>query len=310
MEGRISDIRKCIACMECSRRFTSSLSVRCTVNAAIGREREFIIRPAQIIKNVVVIGGGPAGMEAARVAALRGHTVTLLEQNKNLGGQLRIASIPPFREDINNLTEYFVNQMAKLYIRVKLNTKANLASVKKLKPDVVILAAGATPIIPKIAGISGDNVVLANEVLNGKKDTGQIVIVVGGGMVGAEVAEFLAAKGKSVTIIEMLDQVCIDMERRSKRVLLSRLASQDIKILTGVKLNEIKQGTINTINKNMQINSINADSVVLALGVMSNNELAEQLSTGEWEFYSTGDCNKPGKIIDAVFEGSYIAHNI
>jgi 2,4-dienoyl-CoA reductase-like NADH-dependent reductase (Old Yellow Enzyme family)/thioredoxin reductase len=310
VEGRLGDIRKCIACNECTRRFYGNLSVRCTVNAAMGREKEFDIRSAVNVKRVLIVGGGAAGMEAVRVAALRGHKVMLYDQANELGGQIRLASVPPYRGEIKNVSEYFSNQIRKLGVKFELNKKVTLALIKEIKPDVVILATGSTPLLPEIPGINRDNVVLANDVLAGKTDVGETVVVAGGGMVGSEVAEFLAEKGKKVTIVEMLNEIASDMEVRTRKLLMSRLAKHGVKMFTGVKIDEVTEEGMSVINKKRERHVIKADTILMALGAKANNKLAEELKDRSWEFYCIGDCVEPRRIIDAIYEGSYVARQI
>ena len=309
-EGRLGEIRKCIACNECSRRFYAHMGVRCTVNAAMGREKEFDIKSAANVKRVLIVGGGPAGMEAARVTALRGHKVILYEQAGELGGQIRLASVPPYRGEIENVTKYLSNQIRNLGVKIELDKKVTLALVEEIKPDVVILATGSTPLLPKIPGINRDNIFLANDVLACKTDVGETVVVAGGGMVGSEVAEFLAERGRKVTIVEMLNEIASDMEIRSRKLLMSRLAGHEVKMLTGVKIDEVTEEGISVIDKKREKHMIKADTVLVALGAKANNELAEELKGRSWELYCIGDCVEPGRIIDAIYGGSYVARQI
>ncbi|MBI2957938.1 MAG: FAD-dependent oxidoreductase, partial [Chloroflexi bacterium] len=189
-EGRLDEIRPCFACNHCfevSQGFTKPIS--CSVNFQMGREGECTVCLAPNPKKVVVVGGGPAGMEAARVAALRGHRVTVIERQDRLGGNLNVAVIPPFKDDISRVIRYFEWQLELLGVEVKLGEEATPESIVGSNADVVILATGALPIVPGIPGVKGANVATAEGVLTGKEQTGEKVVVIGGGMIGCEVAE-------------------------------------------------------------------------------------------------------------------------
>ena len=231
LEGKVEDIRPCIACNQgCLDRVFTGLSVECCVNAAVGREAEAKIEPTSKPKKVVVVGGGPGGMEAARVAALRGHKVILYEKNSRLGGQLNLASKPPGREEIQNIVNYLSTQLNKLGVEVKLGVEADVKLIEDLKPDVVIVASGVVPIIPEVEGIEKSNVFLAHDVLAEKVKVGDKVVVVGGGGVGCGVAEFLAQKGKNVTIVEMLEKLARDVGITTRWIVLLRLRQKMLKL--------------------------------------------------------------------------------
>ena len=202
-EGRTDGIRPCTACCTCFDSVIEQRSITCAVNPRAGKETEYHIRPASKPRRVCIIGGGPAGMEAARVAALRGHHITLFDNKSRLGGQLLTAILPPYKEELANLVKYLSTQMERLGIKVKLEQQVDAVTVEKEKPDVVIIATGASPLVPDIPGATNENVVLATDVLKGHRQAGQNVIIVGGGMVGCETAEFLAVKGKKVRCLLM-----------------------------------------------------------------------------------------------------------
>jgi 2,4-dienoyl-CoA reductase (NADPH2) len=191
-EGRIDDIRLCTACCRCYDDVFSDRFMSCAVNPQAGREREYALQQAPKAKKVFVLGGGPAGMEAARVAALRGHRVTLFEAKDKLGGQLLYAAIPPHKEELKTTISYLTAQLEKLKVRVKLNTAPTAEEIAEGKPDAVIIATGAIPHIPDWEGIAGPNVVTTIDVLAERKPTGQNVVILGSGLTGCETAEFLA----------------------------------------------------------------------------------------------------------------------
>ena len=304
--GRTSDIRKCLACNRCIERYFMNRPIKCTVNAALGKEKEYSLIPAERAKKVVIVGGGAAGMEAARVAALRGHKVTLFEKENKLGGQLNLACIAPHKEEMRNITEYLTHQVEKLGVDVRLGEEATLGKVEEMKPEVVIVATGATPLVPEIPGVNRKNVVLAWDVLLNRREIGDRIVVVGGGMVGCETAEFLANKGKNVTILEMLPDIASDVELLTQTFLLKRLDEHGVKILTKAKLEEITDNGV-TYSENSAKKTIEADTVVLALGAVSNGDLVAAIKGKVPEVHSIGDCVKPDKLLEAIHGGFHVA---
>ncbi len=300
-EGRLDDIQMCIACRECFDKILEKTKVTCALNPAMGNEAEYAIVPAKKSKKVLVAGGGPAGLETARIAALRSHKVILYEEKDKLGGQMLLAAIPPYKDTIGDVVKFLTGQIAKLGVEVKLGQKVTPNLVSEAKPDAVVVATGATPIIPDIAGVEQSNVFMFRDVLTDKKELGERVIIIGGGRVGCETAEFLADKGKRVTILEMLDEIGTDMGQLSKGDLLPRLEKKGVRIEVNTKVEEITPSGVlaNTRGKVVQFD---ADSIVLAVGSGSDRELAEQLE-GVAELYVIGDCVEPRRIQDAIREG-------
>jgi len=310
-EGRLDDIRPCLCCNEaCAGSSSHMWRVSCVVNPAVGKEREYEVEPAKKPKRVLVVGGGPAGMEAARVAALRGHDVTLYEKERSLGGQLIPASVPQFKQPIKELVEYLKNQIGKLGVKIELGREATPALIKGLKPDVVILAMGASPLIPEIPGVNGGNVATASDILLGKKEAGDKVVVIGGGEVGSELAWFLAEQGKKVTIVEMLYGVAVTMNMFSRFYLVDKLAELGIEILTNTTAKEITDKGVVAVDINGNKQVIEADTVVIAVGFTSNNGLGEKLRGEIPEVYTIGDCVKLGKIWEAIHGGSRVARQL
>jgi len=306
-EGRISEIRKCIADNECIQSLLTKGLV-CTVNAAVGKEKEYAIRAAENPKMVMVVGAGPAGMEAARIAAMRGHRVTIFDKQSDLGGQLNIADKPPAKGDISRLTAYYEEEVDRLKIEVRLNKKVTPDTVKKVSPDVVILATGASPAILPIPGAEGANVVTANDVLSGAVTTGKKVVVIGGGRVGVEVADYLSTKQKGVTIVEMLKGIGYDLGLTIKGEAISRLKTANVNILTETTAREIKDRCVMVERQGETLN-LEADTVVMAVGSKSNNSLSKHMPD-KMAVFSIGDCVKPRNIIEAVAEGAKVARQI
>lgn len=308
-EGRIDEIRMCTACRECLDKIFGKMKTVCSVNAAYGNEAEYAITPAQRPKKVLIAGAGPGGLEAARVAAMRGHKVILYEEGDKLGGQMLLASIPPYKETIGDFTRFLTGQMVKLGVDVRLGQKVTPSLISEDKPDAVIVASGAKPIVPSIAGIDRSNVFTFKAVLMNKRELGGKVVIIGGGRVGCEMAEFLATQGKKITILEMLDQIGIDMGQFSKEDLFQRLSEMGVRMEVNAKAREIaSDGVLADVGGKMI--QFEADSVVLATGSNSDRELAEQLKGKVGELYVIGDSVEPRRIQDAVHEGYRTGLNI
>lgn len=308
--GRIDEIRPCIGCIRCIDNVTQQGGgLVCAVNAAASREREYGLGPAERSKRVLVIGGGPAGMEAARVAALRGHQVALYEKESSLGGQLLQAVVPPHKDNLAKLIDYLTTQMMKPGITVKLGLEATPELVEEAQPDVLILATGATSLVPDIPGIDRPTVVTARQVLDGE-EVGERVVVIGGALVGCETAEFLAEQGKMVTILEILDEVATGIIPALRSLLLSRLADKGVTMMTSVKCQEVTDRGIAIITKEGQKQTIEADNVVIAAGAKSNKALLEALEDKISEIYAIGDCLEPQGILEAIADGYRIGRII
>lgn len=302
-EGRLEDICPCIGDHECLKRVLQRKYISCSVNPVAGMEREFIIKSAERKKSVLVVGGGPAGMEAARVSALRGHEVTLWEKTEALGGNFRPGLVPDFKKDYERLIKYLSTQIKKLGVTVEFNKEATPELIQAIKPDVIFIATGSTPIIPKIPGIEKKIVMTPVDVFSGKREAGESVAVIGGGLIGCETALHLAQKGKKVIIIELLNNVATDIYSANRMHLLNLLAEAKVDILTNRNVIEITNEGITLANTHGESKKASIDTVVFAVGLKSNRSLLEALKKTAFEIYMIGDSAEPGKIIDAIWRG-------
>ena len=308
-EGKLEDINPCIGCMEClERRMFAGEDTVCVINPLMGRESEYQLQPAAKKKKVVVVGGGPAGMEAAVVAALRGHEVTLFEKESKLGGQMNVASVPPYKGDIAYYIEYMAHQVSKAGVNARLNTEATSELIMAEKPDAVVIAAGGNHVIPDIPCTDVSGMVTAIDVLSGNAETGQNVVVLGGGMVGCEVGHFLAEKGKNVTIVEALKRLAMDMLPMVRRHRMDGLREKKVVMLTSTPCVEIKSGGVVITNPEGQEQIIPADSVVLAVGFKSNDSLYKALDGKVPEIYNIGDSSQVRHILGATSDGCRVGH--
>lgn len=301
--GREEDVAPCICCMTClDSVMWRDEGIWCTVNAALGRERERELKSAAKPKKVVVVGGGPGGMEAARVALLRGHEVILFDDGDELGGQLLVASKPPFKETIDTFRQYLAGQVAKLGVELRLGERFTVELLDELKPDVVVLATGVIPFVPQIPGIEGKQVLLASEVLSGA-ETGERVVVIGGELVGCETAVYLVQQGKSVTIMRRGPELATNVNPLVRVPLIGRLQSKGASILTGVQYEEITEAGVTVRTEAGERRTVEADTVVLAAGAKPNTELLTSVEGKVAQVLSVGDCVKPLGIREAIEEG-------
>jgi len=309
-EGKLEEITPCIYCNQgCTTRILNGLDITCLVNPSVGREKKFQIVPTKMPKKVLIAGAGPAGLETAIIAKKRGHEVVLVEKENHLGGQLRCASRAPKKDVIEKLVNYFSKQVKKLGVKIYLGKYVTKEFVKEVKPDVIVVATGSTPLVPEMSGIKGKNVLLALEVLGGRKVIGDKVIVVGGGQVGLETADFLAESGKEVMVLEMLSEVGIDMSPKSKMFLMRRLSEENVKILVNRKVIEIsnKEVRVDYFGKREEFI---CDAVVIATGSTPDRTLLKELEEiipDLERIYVVGDCIEPRKAIEAIYEGASIA---
>jgi len=311
-EGRFEDIIQCTGCMQgCESRVIAQLPVRCTMNPRTGRENEFAITPAPEKKKVFVAGGGPAGMEAAIVAAQRGHQVSLFEKDERLGGQFYLAAVPPFKGEISSFLAWQRHTLEKLGVAVALKTPLTADVVREQQPDAVIVATGSTPVAMPISGLDRPFVVSAQDVLEGKVSLSGKVAVIGGGMIGCETANHLAHHGAKPTIIEMLCELAGEEPLAIKRILFESLKERDVEIHC--------EYTVTGVTTDRQIEALQDgekrvlgpfESIVLAGGMRPVNGLVAELQGLIGNLQSVGDANGVRTALEALEEGYEAGLNV
>ena len=341
IEGKVEDIAPCIRCMEClARGEILGRATTCTVNFSAGFEGEYDIKPVDKTKKIAVIGSGPGGMEAARVAALRRHDVTLYERSPNLGGRLNPLS--EFFIEIASLLEYLSTQVEKAGVKVVTNKEITVQMIQKEGFDAIILATGRKQFIPDIRGIDKPSVITVDDLLKGK-DVGQNVVVIGGGLIGCEIAYLLALVGKlygiskhrkmlpksmehrltrilndtklplslrkNIRVIELSENVAVGIDKPTKQVILEGFEKWGIQTNTGLRLDEVIDGGIIAVNWYGGKHHFDCDNVVLT-SYTSDDTLLEELEKTNISIVPVGDCVSPRKIYDAIHEGFLAGYRV
>lgn len=304
--GRIKEINPCIACNQgCISRLFAQQDVWCTVNPATSRE-EMFKKPVEKKRTVVVVGGGPAGLSAARTAASRGHRVLLYEKSKRLGGQLFAAGASPHREGWNELREVLIRDIKRLGVKVRLQKGYTPELAKEDLPDAIIVAVGSSPGRPNISGAGNSNVIISRDLLEKKRKVYGKVVIVGGGCAGAQTAEYLATRGHAVTIVEQANAIATDAPMDDRALLLGRLEKLGVKIETNTKVISFEPKSVQ-IESQTGVRSIAAGSIVLCLGSVSNDGLTEELKQVVKNTVVVGDAVSPRRTTDAILEGALAA---
>jgi len=318
-EGRFEDIAPCIGCgLGCYSELAYGRPLTCLINPAVGREKEMAISATAKSKKVLIAGGGPGGLEAARVAALRGHEVTLFDKATKLGGQFNLASVPPMKQEICQVISYLSTQAEKAGVRVELNEEVTPELIERFVPDTLIVATGGEPLVPDLLGVQNKNVATAHDVLAGKAGIGaKNVLVLGGGMVGCEIADFLAYQGDNpslsrtaVTIVEMLPDIGLDLPDPHRMLLMLRLRDKGVKVITSAKVKEILDDGAVLVRDGQEETINGMDCVVLALGARSVDSLSEKAKDQVAEVYVIGDAKEPRRALEAIAEGAIVGRKI
>lgn len=303
--GKACDIRRCISCNKgCTDAIQNRQFLSCVLNAENGYENSRSIQPAEQKKKIAVLGGGPAGLEAARVAALRGHDVTLFEKTTSLGGQLNIACVPPRKEEMRRAAQDLIRAVCNAGVHLCMGQTRTAEQLKEAGFEAVINAVGAHSAAPRIPGFDGVNVADAWKVLAGEQQVYGTVAVIGGGMVGCETAEYLAARGCKVSVIEMMDKIAAGESTTILPTLLENYKTYGVEQYPSHKVKEFRMDAVVCENKDGAEVTIPCDYIVLAMGARSNEFDAAALEAANIPVYSIGDAaGKAADISNAIRTG-------
>jgi 2,4-dienoyl-CoA reductase-like NADH-dependent reductase (Old Yellow Enzyme family)/thioredoxin reductase len=307
--GRQDEVRPCLSCNVCLDSLWVGAGLQCSVNPFAGKETEYTLKPAKLRKKVLVVGGGPSGMEAAATLARRGHQVTLWEKERSLGGQLALASVAPHKGEVAELNKYLARQVEKSGVSISLRTEATVEQIENMKPDAVVLATGARPLLPQIPGIEGPKVVLSTDVLAGKAKVGQRAVIIGGELVGCETADYLADRCRQVTVMRRGKTFAANINPIARDDLLARLKRKGVALLPGVEYEKIIEEGVVIVREGKR-QTIPADTVVVAAGAVPEASLVGALRARGLETYPIGDCASPGKIANALREAAWVGREI
>ena len=304
--GKYEDIVPCIACNQCLFIVMGGAPLNCTMNPAVGREDEFQIVLTTRPKKVMIVGGGPAGLEAASIASLRGHRVVLYEKGERLGGQVNIASIPPTKQELTKAIRYLSIRAEKSGVQLEMGQNVTPEVVDRIKPDAVVIATGARPVIPNIPGADNPKVITVKEVLTSQVKVGQKILVVGGGMAGAETADYLTCLSAEITLLEMTEEIGSDMVPWQREFLLERLKTHGVQMMTSAVVIEFLHDGVVFMKDGKEDRVAGFDNIVLAMGNRAVNGLYQDLKEHVTELYIIGDASSPRNIMDAVREGAEV----
>lgn len=327
-EGRLDDIQPCTHCGTCNKGYNEPR--HCRINASFGTDQYEVTKTAEK-KKVLVVGGGPSGMQAARVAAMRGHDVTLFEKGSYLGGSLPLAAmVKGFEvEDLPSFIRFFKTQIKKLGVHVQLSKELMPSDIDRIKPDVVVLALGGIPKLPEVPGIDGSNVI-KNTYLYGILNffirffgpkllrslskiwmpVGRDVVIIGAAIQGCQLGEFLTKRGRKVTIVDTEEEVGKWMYPERKTRLLYWFRKKGVELVGGVKIEKITPEGINILVKEGNKQSLQADNIIPAMPLTPNLELMDKLKDNVPVIYTVGDCTSPGIIPDAIAAGWEVGNKI
>jgi len=309
LQGRTEEIIPCISCNRCIQSIRKG-ALACAVNPETGREEIFKLKKTDRPKKIWIIGGGPAGMKAAEIAGLRGHQVTLYEKKDRLGGRFLLAAIPPKKQILKDFVDQLEGQLRKLPVKVAIGRPFTISSLRRGKPDAVIVATGAKPSLPPIEGIHEARTTSVDDALSRPASLGKKVLVIGGGGIGAEVADYLSEDGREVMLIEMREGIALDLVGHLQHFLNKRLREKGVRVLPSTKAIRFENQGVWVENPQGTKKLEGFDSIVTALGSTPDDELVESLKRKVSEVYVVGDALKPREVMEALVEGEEIALKI
>jgi 2-enoate reductase len=313
-EGRQKHIRPCVGCHDgCMGRLVVGKPTSCAVNPASGREREYAFSPASKSKKVMVVGGGVAGMEAGRVAALRGHRVVIYEKSDQLGGHVTEAIVMPFKAGEQKLLDWYKTELEDLKVEIRLKSEVTPELVHKKNPDAVIVATGSKPIRLKVPGADKPSVIGACDFLAGKKQAGERVVVIGGGQVGCEISLWLSQQGKKVTVVEKLDDLLIGARPipwMNRVMLLDLLNFHQVEVMTNFSLFEVIDKGAVVIHKDSRKETLPADTIIIAVGLQPERGIYRLLQGNLTNLYLIGDAREAKNIMNAIWDAYEVARAI
>ncbi len=297
MEGRIEEICGCIYCLEdCAQSGVPGLGRACSVNPFSGQEYIMKIKPVKKKKKIVTVGGGPAGMQASIIASQRGHSVILFEGEESLGGQFRLADKAPYKTEVAELLRYLNYMLSREDVIVHTKSNAKVEDIMAVAPDAVIIATGSNPKVPDIPGVDQSLVYDARKIYEKDLDPGTHIVIIGGGDIGCETADMLASEKREITIVEILDDVLSKMKSIPRDDLLGRLNQKNVRIITASEPVAIETGKVWIRDREGSRSSLRADSVIIAIGSISDNSLIELLKNKITEVYTVGEALEPGNV--------------
>lgn len=314
LEGREEDIRPCLRCLQCYHIATNHKNVGCSVNPRFNNETFVVKEPirTRTPKRVMIIGGGPAGMQAAITASQAGHQVTLVEKEAELGGQLRFVSKEHYKNEVYRFLEYLNVQMKKSNVEVMCSTEATPEFVRKHNPDKLLIAVGSREVKPPIPGLEQDTVWMGTESIGKEQEMGDSIVILGGGTIGSEIAlELSLIHKKHVTIVEMGNELAAQGNILYKIALRQKMEQTDrLRVLLNTRCQKIEGNQMYITDNQGETGHIEFDQVIICTGVRSNHETAESLYGIVQDTVSIGDCCSARKIMDAIFEGQMVAMNM